>query len=240
MGTDRDSEKRLGSAAQFTSLAEYLKLFTHEVNNPLSVIYGEAYQLRRRLSEGPIESREVERVAESLEALSLRIMGLVQDLRFALRPGTQEAVESFTVGRWVELALKYTRRDLEISDVTVDLSGVQKDVELRGRPMQMARALWNVIRNALDSLQRMDSGRRLRIWSARGGGGVTLNVSDNGPGVGPEISGRLFEPFVSTRPDAPGLGLFAARSWLEQNGARIDWTAGDGETTFSLHVKASG
>ncbi len=46
-------------------------------------------------------------------------------------------------------------------------------------------------------------------------------MHDLGPGIHPSIAGRLFEPFVTTKPNGMGLGLLVTRSIVEDHGGKI-------------------
>ena len=68
---------------------------------------------------------------------------------------------------------------------------------------------------------------------------VEVVVSDNGPGLSSEVRDRVFEPFVSTKPDGIGIGLSICRTIVEAHGGRIAVDAGKKHGTgFRFSVPA--
>jgi two-component system sensor kinase FixL len=68
---------------------------------------------------------------------------------------------------------------------------------------------------------------------------VEVAVADTGPGLVPEVAGRLFEPFVSTKPEGMGVGLAICRSIVEAHGGRL-WAEPNpgGGTVFRFALPA--
>ena len=108
------------------------------------------------------------------------------------------------------------RVDLKLS-LAADLPPVLVD------HVQIQQVVLNLVRNSLDALDGRGSGA-ITVATERGGDVVEVAVSDNGPGLPPEVRERVFEPFVSTKPD--GIGLSICRTIVEAHGGRIAVTEG--------------
>lgn len=86
---------------------------------------------------------------------------------------------------------------------------------------QLRQVLMNLLLNALDS---MPSGGQLTVALTASGAnarGLQLSVIDSGYGLAPEIVGRLFEPFFSTKETGSGLGLSICRQIVEAHRGTI-------------------
>jgi signal transduction histidine kinase len=69
---------------------------------------------------------------------------------------------------------------------------------------------------------------------------IVLEVIDSGPGPSPEVAGRLFEPFVTGKPEGVGLGLAVARQVAEAHGGRIAWRREKERTVFRVELPMEG
>jgi signal transduction histidine kinase len=115
---------------------------------------------------------------------------------------------------------------LDLVQARLRQQNVQLEIELPagsvtvlGDPDQLTTVLINLLLNALDA---MPGGGRLCV-RLRGepAGKVTLSVLDTGPGIDPSIAGRLFTPFVSTKPTGTGLGLSISRRVVREHGGTL-------------------
>jgi signal transduction histidine kinase len=108
----------------------------------------------------------------------------------------------------------------------------QEGFYLQGDPAQLAQLILNLLGNAID---------------AAGPGGVVearlresktlgLEILDNGPGPAPDVAEKLFEPFVTGKPEGVGLGLAVARQVAQSHGGEVSWRRDDGRTCFQVEL----
>jgi two-component system sensor kinase FixL len=105
--------------------------------------------------------------------------------------------------------------------------------------VQVQQVLINLIQNAVAAMtDQKPSERRLVIRTAPGDGVVQVSVIDTGCGLPPELRERVFEPFMTTKPDGLGIGLSICRGIIESHGGRITATANpDKGTTFRFTLR---
>jgi signal transduction histidine kinase len=89
-------------------------------------------------------------------------------------------------------------------------------------PSQINQVFLNLVTNAV---QAMEGGRgTLTLTTRSEGGGVTVEVADNGKGIAPEVLPKIFDPFFTTKEvgKGTGLGLSVSYKIVQQHGGRID------------------
>ena len=100
--------------------------------------------------------------------------------------------------------------------------------------------IWaNLVDNALDAV---GTGGRVAVTARREGDRVVVEVTDDGPGIPPEIRERIFEPFFSTKDvgKGTGLGLDIVRRTLERHDGEIEVESRPGRTVFRVKLPAQG
>jgi len=91
----------------------------------------------------------------------------------------------------------------------------------------------NLLDNALDAIPE---GGHVTVEAKRELDRVVVRITDNGPGIPPEIAGRIFDPFFTTKPvgKGTGLGLDIVRRILQRHQGEIELESAPGRTQFRV------
>ena len=213
-------QSELMQVARASAVGEMGSTLAHELTQPLSAVSGfvEASAELLDRSDGEIPDRVREYMDQAV-AQALRAGAVVRLLReFTSRGDTERSVEDINavVREICELATLGTATgafDLELN-LAADPPPVLID------HIQIQQVVLNLVRNSIDALSDSES-RTITVATEPRGDMVEVAVSDNGPGLPSEIRERVFEPFVSTKPDGIGIGLSICRTIVEAHGGRI-------------------
>ena len=93
-----------------------------------------------------------------------------------------------------------------------DLPQIQFD------PLQLRQVLLNIAKNGIEA---MPEGGTLTLVSGRQAGRVFVQISDTGEGIPPEVMGKIFQPFFSTKSKGSGLGLAISQKIIEAHRGEI-------------------
>ncbi|MET1028936.1 MAG: PAS domain S-box protein [Dongiaceae bacterium] len=193
----------LYQSEKLTALGSLLAGVAHELNNPLSVVVGQATLLEEIAQEKGIVARSqtIRRAAERCARIVRTFLTLARQRR-----PEQGLVQLNTV---IGMAIELLGYQLRILDAEVRLSLAPDLPELMADGDQLHQVITNLIVNALQALADAPPPRRLTIATSFNVAqqSVRLTVADTGPGIKPEIRSRIFEPFFTTKPIGQGTGI---------------------------------
>jgi len=202
--------------------SDVARRIAHEIKNPLTPIVLSAERLKRRFGPQVGEGREV------FMSLLDTIIRQVDDLRrmvdefsaFARMPRPvfrAERIEEITrqAVLLAEVANPAIRFALDVADGLPDFVCDRR---------QIAQALANLIKNAVEAIQAGGSPEagRISLLIGREGDRLIVTVADTGCGIPDELRDRLFEPYVTTRDRGTGLGLAIVKRIVEDHRGALE------------------
>jgi two-component system, LuxR family, sensor kinase FixL len=232
----QEARQELFHAARLSAAGQMAAALAHELSQPLTAAANSVAAARRLLAKGGEEIVTASEVMGEAGEQILRAGQIMRRLReFVSRGETDKRVE--LVSTMVEEARALALRGPDALDVQVRLHFEPNARHVLVDRIQIQQVLVNLMRNAIEA---MDASRRRELdvaTSLRDERMVEIAVTDTGPGLPDDIAARLFEPFVSTKPNGMGLGLSICRSIVEVHGGRLHCeTNTGGGTVFRFTV----
>lgn len=194
-------ERRQLLRERFAELGEMTAGVAHQLKNGLAVLKGHGQLLQRA---GHAEA------AQALLEETSDLERLVQRFLQWAKPLEPVSVD-LELGELGRQALEEVRRRPVASGLRLEAEGEGQAV---GDPLLLQQALVNLLENAC---QASPVGGRVLLRVSPG----SLDIEDEGPGLGEETLARMLRPFESGRPEGTGLGLPLALKWLNAQGADL-------------------
>ena len=215
---------------------QLIRGLAHEVKNPLGGIRGAAQLLEQEL-----DSSAYTEYTQVIISEADRLTALVDSM---LGPQRQLQLDNVNMLKVTEHVIQLVeaerpgyitwRRDYDPSlpDLVADEG-------------QLIQAVMNIVKNACEALEDTDEPRiHLRSRGIRQftiGHTVhrlvmQLDITDNGPGIDPELESRIFFPMISGNPNGSGLGLAITQTVITQHHGSIQVTSRPGQTCFTIYL----
>jgi len=226
-------------------LGELSGSLAHEVNQPLAAILSNAQAAQRFLNQNPPNTAELREILIDIVEEDRRAGEVIRRIRSLLKKGDVE-FQSLDINKLVQQVIGLMRSDLVARNVSVRTQFTPYLPLAKVDPIQIQQVLMNLILNGCDAMQDTAAAERelLIITEQDSSEQVRVAVVDRGVGLAGPMLERIFEPFVTTKPNGLGMGLALCRSIIIAHQGRI-WAArndGRGLTfsfTFKVHLRGT-
>jgi two-component system sensor kinase FixL len=224
----RQTERRLQELqseimhiSRLSEMGQMASALAHELNQPLTAA-SNYLQASRRLLERKDEA-SFARATSALESAAAQVTRAGQIIR-----RLREFVKKADGAQQEENVLKL----VEEASALALIGAKEHGVKVQYRPsakignavidkIQIQQVLVNLLRNAVEAMDRSPR-RELTVDLAPSDDGrICISIIDTGPGIAAEVAERLFQPFVTTKPQGMGVGLSICRSIVEAHGGRL-------------------
>ncbi len=233
----RRHQLEMAHVARLSTLGEMASGIAHELNQPLTAINTNARACVRMLESGHSPWEQCADVMEKIADQAERAGEVIRQIRRFIRKEEPES-HPVRVSTIVRNVIALIRHDANRDGVGLTLQLDSEADWVMVQQIQIEQVMLNLARNAIEAMSEVPrEQRRLTIGSRRDGQRVRLAVTDTGPGLSPEVEGRVFDPFVTTKPKGMGLGLSISTGIIEHHGGqlKVRSTPGQGaEFSFTL------
>jgi len=225
------AQEQLIKTEKLASLGQLAAGVAHEINNPLSTITMFAHILKKTFEKDDQRYEDIQLIIDEADRTKNIVQGLLSFAREKkLRPGLTDinGLLDEILGLIINQSLFHNIKIEKLFEPNLQTTYADGT--------QLKQVFINMILNAA---QAMNGQGTLKIITEQvsGNGHLVIKIKDNGPGIQPDIMGKLFDPFFTTKEKGTGLGLAISYGIIERHQGDIDVQSEQGEgTTFTISM----
>ena len=221
--------------SQHATNRQVVRGLAHEIKNPLGGLRGAAQLLEAELADPELAEYTgiIIREADRLQDMVDRLLG----------PNQPPQKASINIHAPLEHVRQLVKAELT-NGIALTRDYDPSLPDLLADEDQLTQVFLNILRNAVQAMGDQSGEIKLRTRAVRRFtiGGVNhrlvlrVDISDNGPGIEPDMLEQVFYPLITSRPDGNGLGLSIAQSLVQAHGGLIECQSEPGHTVFSIFL----
>jgi signal transduction histidine kinase len=180
--------------------------------------------------------QSVRQLASEIEAAASRIHTLVAAVKGFTYVNQEATLQPIAIGRGLSDSITVMKPKAKANSVEVSMHVPPDLPPVEGYGGELNQVWANLLDNAIDATPR----GHVRIEAEHAGDNVIVSVTDDGPGIPPDVVKRIFDPFFTTKDvgKGTGLGLDIAQRIVQRHRGAIDVKTGPGGTVFSVTLPA--
>lgn len=212
----------LHQSSKMASLGEMAGGISHEINNPLAIIEGNAAKINRLLDENNFNVDDLKKAALKIEKTTERIAKIITGLKSFARDGDNDPFSFATVKSIVDDTLSFCEARLANNLIQVKINAFDPNLKMECRGVQISQVLLNLVSNSSDAISGTEK-PWIEIQVTDLGERVQIAVIDSGKGIPIEIANKILQPFFTTKPvgKGTGLGLSITKGIIESHHGRF-------------------
>ena len=215
---EKKMEQQIIQSERLAAMGQMIGGFAHELNNPLTVILGNA-ELLQEMDTSPGAQKPI----AALRQEARRAADLVRNLQDFARPPAPGRCQ-VNLNELVQRTVQMQSYALRKGNITVDFLPEPSIPAIVADPNQLMQVFLNLVLNAEQAIREACEKGTIRVRLERKRESVQILFQDDGPGIAPENMQHIFDPFFTTkRPGrGTGLGLSICKTVLREYGGNIE------------------
>ena len=236
--TERNSlQEQLIQAEKLAALGRLVSGIAHELNNPLTSVIGYTQLALSRSDLGADLREQLETVGQQGQ----RARHIVHNMLSFARQH-KPARSGVDINRLLEATLELRTYEFAVNNIEIDRQFGEVP-QIVGDPHLLQQVFMNILINAEQAIRLAKRSGNLSIKTESkkvdGAGWAKIAITDDGPGIPPDVMGRIFDPFFTTKQvgEGTGLGLSISYGIIKEHGGliRAESPSGAG-TTFIVEL----
>lgn len=238
----REAQDEIVKKGKMAQLGQLVATVAHELRNPLGAVSTSVFLLERKVKDKPLGIQpQIERIYKGIQRCDSIITQLLDFTRVK-----QIDAKPASVDDWLAKLIEEESAKLP-EEVAIECDLGLGNACAKFDPARLQRAIINLLSNASEAMvgkggagvQQVTLNPLIAVSTTLTARGIEIKVTDNGPGMSPEVRERVLEPLFTTKNFGTGLGLPAVEQIADQHGGglEIESTVGKG-SSFTIWIPA--
>lgn len=221
--TMTEEVERIG---RITAAQSISTLIAHEINQPLGAALFNAESALSMLKRQPGADPALTSVLQDIVSQTHRASEVVQSIRNIVQ-NSRTPPEPVSARALISETVQLLAYDSRFRNIPVEFTNITDtiDFSVLGDSKQLQRIIINILANAADAIKGagIDNGWITIGIAQRNQSSFNISISDNGPGLTPDFLNLNFKPYLTSKPDGMGVGLWIAQLLTERHGGSIEF-----------------
>ena len=205
-------------------------VLTHEIMNTIAPIIS----LSQTLSAYPDNSEKTLRGLHIIQAQSERLLEFTESFR-RLSYLPQPERKRFSLTALLQNLQELLSTDFQENQIHFTLTCQPEFIDMDGDENQLSQVLLNLLRNSIQALDGRTDGA-IEIYASRDEH-ISIDITDNGPGIPDELQEKIFIPFFTTKSEGTGIGLSLCRQIIRNHNGHLSiLESRPGKTIFHIDI----
>ena len=222
---ENEVKELLQNTARLTALGGMAAEISHEIKNPLTVLSMNNAQMKNKLGQNQLifDVEYFQNKTDVAEKMLKRLLDIMNTLQSHYNSGIFDNFKQISVKEIFDEAQLICDFRAKREGVTVTFAYPVEPLLFECRSVQIIQTVQNIIQNAIDELEGVVAPQIVVSASSFDEQHVKITISDNGPGIDPDIRPFIFDSLFTTKPKekGSGLGLSISKRFIEEHGGRL-------------------
>lgn len=224
---------------EIDSWIRLIRVLAHEIMNsiaPITSLSDTLLSLQKNDDPETDASQLKENTINGLRVISETGKGLISFVdsyrKFTRIPKPER--EYIDMNEFIHRMVILCSMEPSFENITIHTEIQPENLRVYADPNLLGQVVLNIMKNAIQAMQSTKNGK-LQVSVENQSNQTIIKITDNGPGIAPEILNEIFVPFFTTKSEGTGIGLSIARQIMRTHGGNIKVTSiPEKETTFTL------
>lgn len=231
-----EEKQKTIQASKLATLGEMAAGLAHEVNNPLTIIFGYIRILEEELLSPHLNYELMHKHVGLIKNAAQRAAKIVTNLKDFARDGSADPFMDLPASQLISMVLDLCNERFKKNGIKIEVS-ISKDPIIYCRKIELSQVLLNLLFNSFDALDGKQE-KWVKITAQENNHCVEICVIDSGTGLASEVAEKVFTPFFTTKKVGlgTGIGLSISQRIVLNHGGEIFYDPSSANTKFVIRL----